>query len=612
MISRYFRMLSFLIVSCISIQSIQSFAVSSNSIYGRCLLQEETQKSTLKEYLKQLSLYEQIAHAKAEIHSPFFKTNLKWNFETTQLVYDLIVLNPLFTNLDQIYTLISKKSPESVKNLNQDLSFHHMLFAKNYEETNMRGYTLKISQVTGSEAVAQLELLNNQIKDDVIRNALYNLYGKIRNAGLSAIPTEPAMVTKLLKLSQFFISETLQRKNQSEFQPFNNLVESWMQHQSLPTLKTMVSLSSDLVPLNEFPYPQNLSKDEDIKTLVDHYVLTSIVSFLFNRELTSDEVVNWKKTNLQSFNSLLKWARSLDYIDSHLSDNEAVIELIHINHRVDDNSFDQYVWSGQSDLSTRDRAIDGIARTLYGEATLCEVSHLEQFKAIGTIIGLRTLAAAKEYQMKSRLGYILGSIDTRKDTIASNGLEDIFYRNNSGAKDFARFRDVEDNSSIFQMPLAAQVVSRPGQFSVWKVGESKDYPLSQWKIQLPQELGYPNLSKETIVINSVKSTSVDDVQNRVLCPSPRDQAIFQKAVDVATEIFDNPVLFTDKYSFRLGNKCDNSANIINPFYYTHNASLSFATPVHPIFCEDNKSLNIYGDKKTPLACRKFQLFMTNK
>ncbi|MGZ3782716.1 MAG: hypothetical protein ACXVCY_18880, partial [Pseudobdellovibrionaceae bacterium] len=79
--------------------------------YGQCLLgQAESFNNELKEY-------KNIALAKAAIKKLALEQNsdlLKWNYATTKLIYDLVVLKSSLVHLNNIYDVIRSQQPNKL------------------------------------------------------------------------------------------------------------------------------------------------------------------------------------------------------------------------------------------------------------------------------------------------------------------------------------------------------------------------------------------------------------------------------------------------------------------------------------------------------------------
>ena len=257
------------------------------------------------------------------------------------------------------------------------------------------------------------------------------------------------------------------------------------------------------------------------------------------------------------------------------------------------NSYDDYI-SKVNDAETA--AIDGVARTLWGEATSCQMQGLAQFEAIGRIITDRSLAVCRAITEEKAL--INKNVEVREEnwtTFLDNwngikapapGMKNKAYLKLKGLGDFGR-KEKKD------IPCAAQVISKQNQFSVWNsyslkkfrsVQVHKNIPIIQYEIQGPQ------------------AVTDDKALIRILCPEFQNEAqkkIWIQAVTLATEIVKTPKALINRISWPV------NAQI---YFYTHEASLPFAAEVkldHLII--DGK--NVIIKSRGPGLCNQFRLFV---
>lgn len=170
-------------------------------------------------------------------------------------------------------------------------------------------------------------------------------------------------------------------------------------------------------------------------------------------------------------------------------------------------------------------AIDGVARTFWGEARGCQMDHLPQFEAIGEVIVNRT--------------------------------EAIVSGSEQGMVDFGRAGSTE-------LP-AAQVVSKPLQFSVWNGFSLDKKNLSEISSQIPA--GIPDIEFE---FQGPLDPNDEKALNHVLCPEIQfSNQVWRRAVDLATLIVMDPARYKTLFSF--------SPEPKSPiYYYTHGIDLPFA------------------------------------
>ena len=164
------------------------------------------------------------------------------------------------------------------------------------------------------------------------------------------------------------------------------------------------------------------------------------------------------------------------------------------------------------------------------------------------------------------------------------------------------------------MPTVTQVVSKPGQFSVWRGGESEEIPVDRW-INWPKDFGYP--TDLVLTVNKVMANrNFDPAQEKVLCPDSSSKDAFDEAVKIATELVQNPFEFAKKFQFYQGSRR------VLPYYYTHGprTNLSFVRqitgPSPELYqLKTGRSGNALSDfikldtrTSNNLACRTFKLY----
>lgn len=258
------------------------------------------------------------------------------------------------------------------------------------------------------------------------------------------------------------------------------------------------------------------------------------------------------------------------------------------------NSFDDHIFNG-SDMENS--AIDGVARTLWGEATSCEAQGLMQFEAIGKIIADRAIAVCRAINEQQELE--IKNVEVREKnwtTFLSNwagikrpapGMQNKKTPKLKGLSDFGR-KEKKD------IPCAAQVISKKNQFSVWN---------SYSVIKLHTGQFNKNIPDTTYELQGPQSSNDDRALVRILCPQFQNDAqkeLWSKTVKIATEIVKN----ADAFSARI--KFDYKGNL-PILFYTHDAALPFAKEVKKfeMLIEGQKQI-IRGKGRD--ACHKFRLF----
>lgn len=228
-------------------------------------------------------------------------------------------------------------------------------------------------------------------------------------------------------------------------------------------------------------------------------------------------------------------------------DPATVAELNALEPPAQDNAFDSFLLKTYPPLSatlqtpdlfgktysvssaTQLATIDGLARTLWGEARGCEVADLPQFEAIGLVI-------------------------VNRANLIEQGSP-------QGISDFGRPGSLE--------PPVAQVISKPQQFSVWNGFSPEAKRLSAITPRVPAGIPDVNFS-----FMGPLNANDEMALNHILCPqiSPQiagDVAAWQRAVDLATVIVLDPARYEELFSFT-----PNPTDTI--LFYAHGDDLRFA------------------------------------
>lgn len=260
---------------------------------------------------------------------------------------------------------------------------------------------------------------------------------------------------------------------------------------------------------------------------------------------------------------------------------------------VEKNAFDENIVDGRNlELA----AIDGVARTLWGEASSCEAYGLNQFEAIGRIIADRSVAVCRAIEEQNNLNK--KQVEVREKnwtTFLSNwagikrpapGMQNKPYAKLKGLSDFGRKEKME-------LPCAAQVVSKKNQFSVWNSYAVKKYHTGQFHKNIPDAI---------YEIQGPQAENDDKALVRILCPmfqSTDQKNIWNKAVEIATQIVKQPEKMKESIKWSIEQQ--------EILFYTHDAKLPFAKEIKKVNLEVNGK-KVELKKKGSGACGKFRLF----
>ncbi|MBC7712646.1 MAG: hypothetical protein H7177_04880 [Rhizobacter sp.] len=260
---------------------------------------------------------------------------------------------------------------------------------------------------------------------------------------------------------------------------------------------------------------------------------------------------------------------------------------------VEKNSFDEYI----SKINDHDTAaIDGVARTLWGEATSCQIQGLAQFEAISRIIADRGQAVCRaiieQGQLENKNVVVR---ETNWTTFLGNwsgikspapGMKNKAYVKLKGLADFGR----KENTKIH---CAAQVISKKGQFSVWD-----SYSLKRFRTGNLHK----NIPSAVYEIQGPQAINDDKALIRILCPefqNEEQKKLWSQAVAFATEIVKTPDQLAKKILWPKNEEV---------YFYTHEASLPFAKEVKIDHVVVNGQ-NLPVKKKGRGLCNQFRLFV---
>jgi hypothetical protein len=268
----------------------------------------------------------------------------------------------------------------------------------------------------------------------------------------------------------------------------------------------------------------------------------------------------------------------------------------------ENNSFDDHISKisvpAQLKLSQSDfMAIEGVVRTLWGEATSCQSQGLPQFEAIGRIIADRSLAVQrslqeqKDSEIKSSEVRQKNWLTTLKNWVGISrpapGLLNKPVSLLRGLSDFGR----KENAKIHP---AAQVISKKGQFSVWNSYSLKKFHVGQY---------HKNIPDAEYAIQGPQAENDDMALVRILCPQTQtneQRNLWDQAEALAEQIVLNPQSIQKKIKWPINEEI---------LFYTHEAPLPFAREVKvPHILIDNQKKLLRGKGSGP--CHHFRLFVS--
>lgn len=209
---------------------------------------------------------------------------------------------------------------------------------------------------------------------------------------------------------------------------------------------------------------------------------------------------------------------------------EEILEMNTIVPPTESNSFDDHVFVANNSTNA---AIDGVARTLWGEATSCQDQGLPQFEAIGKIIAERSMAVCRAISKEQEIQKKNTEVREKNwSTFLKNwagikrpapGMQNKAANNLRGLSDFGRKEKIN-------MPCAAQVISKKNQFSVWNSYTIQKYHTGQFDQNIPDAI---------YEIQGPQSSNDDKALIRILCPqfeTENQKKLWNLAKEIATKI----------------------------------------------------------------------------
>ena len=273
-----------------------------------------------------------------------------------------------------------------------------------------------------------------------------------------------------------------------------------------------------------------------------------------------------------------------------------VDEMNNLQAPTETNSFDDHIASIKT--NTRElSAMEGVARTLWGEASSCQQQGLPQFEAIGRIIADRSLAVkrAEDEQVQYE----------KKDLVVREENWTTFLKNWVGIsrpapgmknKPINKLRGLSDfgrKEKVNELLPAAQVISKKGQFSVWNSFSIQKFHTGQF---------HPNIPDAIYEIQGPQAENDDKALVRILCPqfqTDQQRELWSQTEKLAEEIVSNPNNVGKRITWPVNGEI---------LFYTHEASLPFAREIKvPYLLVDNNKRLLRGKGRGP--CNQFRLFV---
>jgi hypothetical protein len=285
---------------------------------------------------------------------------------------------------------------------------------------------------------------------------------------------------------------------------------------------------------------------------------------------------------------------------------DEVDEMNAIEAPTETNSFDDHIalkTSGVIEISGNRKitanefnAIDGVARTLWGEAASCQNQGMPQFEAIGRIITDRSLAVCRALNEQDEIVKKNEEVHEQNwTTVLKNwvgikrpapGLKNKATPKLRGFGDFGR-------KEMSKIHCAAQVISKKNQFSVWN-----SYNL----IKYHTGKKHKNIPDSVYEIKGPQASNDDKALVRILCPeflNNTQKELWNHALEISKQIVLEPNKLGENIRWPV------NGDIL---FYTHEAPLPFAkeVQVHSILI-NGKSIPLRKNGNGP--CDNFRLFV---
>jgi hypothetical protein len=510
-----------------------SSSLSFPSELGKCI--HDPNAGILQEKWKH---YHELKKKRAHINASIISKTIKMDLETLKLIQAISEVEKLITILDELEVKYLKKSFV-------DLRFNEMISHPSF-----------ISKLESKDIDAEIHSSELPFKDDPNFFLL-----------LDFVRSEVARpeVKSALDLFRVYEIGVLEKNNRKSAKSALRLIRK-----KGATLQAVREWLTDPPYLRNVPLPS--VKLGPFAVRYRALIVKSVKNFVEERTVTLLEARKLfpriKQAEVEEMNTIL-----------------APTEI---------NSFDEHVVTTAT--TPQDAAIDGVARTLWGEASSCQQNGLPQFEAIGRIIADRSMAVGR-----ARLelqGYAKKSEVVREEnwsTFLKNwvgirrpapGMQNRPVNHLRGLSDFGRKEKIE-------LPDAAQVISKKGQFSVWNSFSIKRYHTGQFNKNIPDAV---------YEIHGPQTENDDKALVRILCPEFQNQEqkdLWLLAGQIAQEIVLRPEALAKRISWPV------NAEIL---FYTHEAPLPFAKEIkvpHILVGDAKKLLRGKGHG----ACNHFRLFV---
>jgi hypothetical protein len=517
--------------------SIPSFS----AVYGTCI--HDPNAKLLQEKWKH---YLDVMKKKSHINSLVLVQEIKMDPDTLSLLLSISEVEKLIHILDEIELKYFKKAFVDLR-FNEMIAHPDFLLKLQNKEVDQEIRTSELKFKNDSNFYDLLD----QVRDEIGRIEVKNALALFRQLNLGILEGSYRKSAKsCLRL--------LRRRG--------------------GTMEAVRSWFNDPPFLRNVPYPSVQLGSFAIK--YRSLVTKSVERFILYRKITLNDArlayPRMKQSDVDEMNSIVPPTESNSF-DNHISKIPVPSNLK----------------LSQTDFS----AIEGVVRTLWGEATSCQSLGLPQFEAIGRIIADRSLAVSrslkdlKESEIKSSEVRKKNWITTLKNWVGLSrpapGMLNKPVSLLRGLSDFGR----KENSLLHP---AAQVISKKGQFSVWNSFSIKKFHVGQF---------HKNIPDAEYSIQGPQSENDDMALVRILCPQTQTNEqidLWNQAVKLAEDIVLRPETIQQNIKWPINEEI---------LFYTHEAPLPFAREVSVSHISiNNQKRFLRGAGKGP--CHHFRLFVS--
>jgi hypothetical protein len=487
--------------------------------FGACLVSPDNH-----DYEKRWDTYHQLIQKKVAINIAHYD-EMPVSKEVREFTTNLSLISPILTSWNAIQGFSWTKKMNAYKNF--------------VELTSSAAYVYALRDENFVSRMQDPDFINdyNSPNDDTFRKNFNIILATMRDSDAQAA------MTYFHRMHLIFV-DSAGLKSALALANFFHLAVPAGKEGDSDALNEVNEASNDL---NYTPFMKGIKTPPTPKNSSDNFseaywsILKASISNFLENNRTSQEVLN----NLVSPDVTIPYD---DFVVASHGNDEQV-------------GFTKNVFGKDHQIGVHEIiAIDGVARTLWGEARSCDaVRGAHGYSAVGLVMANRTVAVQNSLDEKSSVreqnkAIEQKDVDYLMDSDATNSLLGFVPEKSLGQADFGRKGSLE--------LAASQIVSRPEQFSCWNGYNTHTVRLSSLA-RLPQ--GMPDFE---YTFKTPKDANDQEALVNVLCPqiNPNSRQgagalswntsfpasydeSWQTAVDLATLIVLDPLLYKQLYHF---------------------------------------------------------------